>query len=396
MSRVAPSLRFSEFSEPWKPGHASDAFRSRRERGENGLPIYSVTLDRGLVRRDSLDRYLAADAADEQNLRAKPGDVVYNTMRMWQGAVGIAPEDCMVSPAYVVLAPKKGAFFEQWFKNPHMRHLLGSFSHGITDDRLRLYPNDFAQIPLHLPSLEEQERIASALATVDRKIALLCEKRDALERFKAGTMDRIFRQEVRFRRDDGSEFPGWVETKLRDLTIFSKGRGISKADIDSTGPTPCIRYGEIYTQYNERITDVVSRTSAPVDGLLLSRRNDIIIPASGETSIDMARACCVLLEGVALGGDINVLRTNGMNGEFLAYFLTHGCKREIARLAQGNSVVHLYAEQLRSVPVVVPHMDEQVKIAAALAALDGKIDAVAAQIAQMEAFRKGLIQGLFP
>ncbi len=245
MSGVVPPLRFPEFAGPWSPGHAGDAFRSRREPGENGLPIYSVTLDRGLVRRDSLDRHLSADAADGKNLRARPGDLVYNTMRMWQGAVGLATEDCMVSPAYVVLEPKSGvspAFFDQWFKNAHMRHLLGSYSHGITDDRLRLYPDDFAQIPVHLPAPEEQERIASALSLVDRKIALLEETRDALTRFKTGTMDRIFRQEIRFRRDDGLAFPEWSERTLRDVGTFAKGRGISKSDIDSAGPTPCIRY----------------------------------------------------------------------------------------------------------------------------------------------------------
>ncbi len=110
----------------------------------------------------------------------------------------------------------------------------------------------------------------------------------------------------------------------------------------------------------------------------------------------MARACCVLLDGVALGGDINVLRLTNMNGEFLSYFLTHARKREIARLAQGNSVVHLNPSHLRSVSILVPHIDEQSKIAVALSALDSKIDVVATQIVQMETFRKGLIQGLFP
>lgn len=106
MISAAPKLRFPEFKDPWKPGHAGDAFNNSRAKGEAGLPIYSVTMDRGLVRRDSLDRHMAADAADGQNLRAQRGDIVYNMMRMWQGAVGLAQEESMVSPAYVVLSPK--------------------------------------------------------------------------------------------------------------------------------------------------------------------------------------------------------------------------------------------------------------------------------------------------
>ena len=148
MIPAAPRLRFPEFKEPWKPGHAGDAFKNSRAKGAAGLPIYSVTMDRGLVRRDSMDRHMAADAADGQNLRAQRGDVVYNMMRMWQGAVGLAPEECMVSPAYVVLSPKKhtsAQFFDQWFKGKRMLYLLGAYSHGITSDRLRLYADDFAR-----------------------------------------------------------------------------------------------------------------------------------------------------------------------------------------------------------------------------------------------------------
>jgi type I restriction enzyme S subunit len=137
-----PTLRFPEFVEPWCEGTAGDAFSNSKAKGEAGLPIWSVTLDRGMVPRDSIERHLESDAADELNLRAQPGDLVYNMMRMWQGAVGQATEECMVSPAYVVLSPKKGispTFFDYWFKSPRMLSKLRAYSHGLTKDRLRLY-----------------------------------------------------------------------------------------------------------------------------------------------------------------------------------------------------------------------------------------------------------------
>ncbi len=398
MSEATPKLRFPGFQQPWKPVHAGDAFRSSRARGRGGLPIYSVTLDRGLVPRSSLDRHMAADAADEQNLRAQPGDLVYNTMRMWQGAVGRAEVECMVSPAYVVLSPKKGvssAFFDYWFQHPRMRHLLGAYSHGLTSDRLRLYPDDFAEIPISLPDLAEQERIADAIQSVDRKIELLQEERDALQTYKLGLLDRLFSREVCFQRDDGAAFPDWETARLGRIASFSKGRGISKADIDPSGSTPCIRYGEIYTAYGEQILSAISRTSVPTEDLLLSRKGDIIIPASGETAVDMARACCVMIDGVAIGSDINILRTD-LHGPYLAYFLTHARKREIARLAQGHAVVHLNAEHLKTIDVLVPHIDEQERIASCIAALDAKIQVVSAVIDAVDHFRRGLIQGLFP
>ena len=105
--RTVPELRFPEFAGEWKEKHGRNLFVSSRTKGEEGLPIYSVTLNNGLVPRDSLERHMADDAAPNVSLRAKPDDLVYNMMRMWQGAVGRAEVDCMVSPAYVVLSPKK-------------------------------------------------------------------------------------------------------------------------------------------------------------------------------------------------------------------------------------------------------------------------------------------------
>ena len=116
---MTPSLRFPEFRDAWQPQYGDDAFGSRRQRATEGLPLYSVTMDQGMVRRDSLEREFASSAPDEANLRVFKDDHVYNMMRMWQGAVGRAPEDCMVSPAYVVLQPKSDtipAFFDHWFK----------------------------------------------------------------------------------------------------------------------------------------------------------------------------------------------------------------------------------------------------------------------------------------
>lgn len=397
MIPAAPRLRFPEFKDPWKPGHAGDAFKNSRAKGAAGLPIYSVTMDRGLVRRDSMDRHMAADAADGQNLRAQRGDVVYNMMRMWQGAVGLAPEECMVSPAYVVLSPKKHTspqFFDQWFKGKRMLYLLGAYSHGITSDRLRLYADDFARIPLNLPSLPEQQKIAEFLGAVDSKLAALATQKVAIERFKAGLMQKLFSKKLRFAREDGTDFPDWQEKRLGDVASFQKGKGIAKNDIVAGGTTPCIRYGEIYTDYAETIKTIRSQTNVPAGDLILSQTNDVIIPASGEEPLAMARACCVLRSGVALGGDINILRPQ-MNGVFLAYYLSHAKRIEIARIAQGNSVVHLYSAQLKQLPISVPHTDEQKRIADTLTAVDAKIQAVAAQTTKLQTFKKGLLQQLF-
>ncbi|HMV10876.1 MAG TPA: restriction endonuclease subunit S [Cyclobacteriaceae bacterium] len=94
----------------------------------------------------------------------------------------------------------------------------------------------------------------------------------------------------------------WRVFRLGDIAKFSKGKGLAKTDIVDNGITECIRYGELYTHYGETISKVKSRTNVSIDSLVFSEANDVIIPASGETQIDIATASCVLRKGIALGG----------------------------------------------------------------------------------------------
>ena len=130
----------------------------------------------------------------------------------------------------------------------------------------------------------------------------------------------------------------WTFQKLEDTTSFLKGKGVSKDDIADEGKTECIRYGELYTTYGELIKDVKSKTNLDIGNLLLSKINDVIIPSSGETNTDIATASCVQKADVALGGDLTILRTKN-NGVFLSYYLNSSKRYDIAKLAQGNSVV---------------------------------------------------------
>lgn len=269
------------------------------------------------------------------------------------------------------------------------------FSELTTGSALKQLPRkNLARVEICTPTLPEQRKIAGFLGAVDTKIAQLAEKKRLLEDYKKGCMQQLFSQKIRFKDDKGHDFPDWGEKRLGEMTTFSKGKGISKADITENGTTPCIRYGEIYTIYREHITAVQSSTNITPETLYLSQSGDVIIPASGEDPLDMARACCVEGDGIALGGDINVLR-GSPNGVFLAYYLNNAKRKDIARYAQGNSVVHLYASQMRNLSVSLPHPDEQRKIAEFLSALDRKIDLVGAELDHARTFKQGLLQQMF-
>lgn len=150
-----------------------DYFDNRQEPGRPGLPIMSVTMNDSLVLRDDLDRRMDSTLRPDQHLLVRKGDIAYNMMRMWQGACGLAEADGIVSPAYVVLAPKPGIdsrFAFHWFKSARMIHLFWAYSHGLTEDRLRLYFDAFCDIPAAPPPLKQQQRITAVLDECDRAI----------------------------------------------------------------------------------------------------------------------------------------------------------------------------------------------------------------------------------
>ena len=120
--------------------------------------------------------------------------------------------------------------------------------------------------------------------------------------------------------------------------------------------------------------------------------NDVIIPSSGETAEDIATARCVLKNDVFLGGDLNIIRLNNDSGSFLCYQLNGVRKREIAKLAQGVSVVHLYKESLKSLVVSIPSIDEQSKIAYFLQLLDERIATQRRLIEDFISLRRALLQ----
>lgn len=170
------------------------------------------------------------------------------------------------------------------------------------------------------------------------------------------------------------EFSGeWNEECLSDIADIHKGAGISKDQLSDEGES-CILYGELYTKYkSETIKEVISKTNIDNTKLVRSKANDVIIPCSGETAEDIATARCVLNDNILLGGDLNIIRLHGYDGSFISYQLNGKRKYDIAKVAQGVSVVHLYGEHLKGVKTVNPCLEEQQKISKLLQLLDERI-----------------------
>ena len=174
-----------------------------------------------------------------------------------------------------------------------------------------------------------------------------------------------------------------------------KGNGISKEQLTDTGE-PCILYGELYTKYkSEVISDIFSKTDIDTRKLVKSKANDVIIPCSGETAVDIATARCVPYDNILLGGDLNIIRFYDCDGSFMSYQLNGKRKYDLAKVAQGVSVVHLYGDHLKGVKTYNPCLEEQKKIVRLLSLLDERIATQNKIIDKLQSLIKGINQRVF-
>lgn len=173
-----------------------ELFAERKESGIAGLPTLSVTMHDGMVDREEHGRRVASELKPEEHLLAHRHDIAYNMMRMWQGVSGLAPFKGLVSPAYVVLKPLAGIdplFGSYLFKLPETIRLFHRYSQGLTNDRLRLYYDQFSEIRVPIPTdINEQRRIAKLLETLDQQIEESESLITALRKTKSAICQKLF------------------------------------------------------------------------------------------------------------------------------------------------------------------------------------------------------------
>ncbi|MBA4299626.1 MAG: hypothetical protein C0433_05885 [Cyclobacterium sp.] len=403
-NRNVPKLRFPEFKSVWdlpKLSEKMEIFRGASPRPKSDPLYYGGSIPRVLIEDVSRDGkyttpkidYLTEEGAKKSRLLPK-GSVILSCSGTRVAIPGILAVDACIHDGWLgfrEFIEVENEFLYYLFVKLHERMQGEATTGGVFNN---LTTSIIRDLRLGFPSHPEQQKIAEFLTAVDRRIELLQAKKEKLEAYKKGVMQQIFTQKLRFKADDGSDFPDWEEKKLGEVAKFSKGKGISKSDISKDGSQECIRYGELYTEYAEVIDVVISRTELDQSGLVLSQANDVIIPSSGETQLDIARASCVLRSGIALGGDLNIIRST-LNGVFLSFYLNHRRKHQIAKMAQGISVVHLYNSQLQELEIEIPFIDEQNKIAQFLTSLDGSIENLNQQITHTQTWKKGLLQKMF-
>lgn len=260
-----------------------------------------------------------------------------------------------------------------------------------------LYFEKLKDIEVSFPSIPEQEKIAAYFSNLDHLITLHQRKCNQMKELKKYMLTKMFPQngskvpEIRF---DGFT-DDWEQRKLDDVAEFSKGSGYSKGDLIESG-TPIILYGRLYTKYETSISEVGTYVEAK-EGSVYSKGGEVIVPASGETAEDIARAATVEKSGILLGGDLNVVMPNeDINSAFLAISISNGnSQRELAKKAQGKSVVHIHNEEIRNLIVPFPNKEEQNKIVACFAGLDHLITLHQSKCENLKNLKKYMLRNMF-
>ena len=398
--RKVPRIRFKGFEEDWEQRKLGEIFEESNERSSE-MDILSVSVSNGIYPASESDRDVNPGASLENYKIVHKGDIVYNSMRMWQGAVGESVYDGIVSPAYVVVRAKQevdSRYFGYLLKRPEMLYKYLCYSQGNSKDTQTLRYERFAEIEARISiEVTEQQMISRCIGKIDSLLSLHQRKLEKLKILKKAMLEKLFPKngakvpEIRFSgfTDD------WEQRKLDEMASFSKGIGYSKADLRESG-TPVILYGRLYTRYETSIS-VVDTFVGAKQGTVSSRGGEVIVPASGETAEEISIASVVGKPGILLGGDLNIIiPSKDLNSAFLAISISHARPHDkLTKMAQGKSVVHLHNTDLRQVEIDLPSYEEQQGISNLFETLDSLLSLHQRKLEKLRQIKKSMLERMF-
>ena len=396
-----PKLRFPGFDEPWEINKLSDfteRITRKNNKNQTDLPLTISSKD-GLVDQISYFNKTVASKNMSGYYLLFNGEFAYNksySIGYNFGSIKRLDRYPMgaLSTLYICFALKKydsdfiKAYFDslKWYREIYMISAEGARNHGL----LNVPTDKFFETKHYLPqNPNEQRKIADFIIALERRIDAQQLLVDSLKKYKRGAVMQLLSS-----KSCPLKNVKWTTAKMSELGSFVKGAPLTKADIADDG-TPFILYGELYTTYTEVVTSIKRRTRAKVDVQYLSRVGDVVIPTSGETPEEISTASCIMLPGVILAGDLNIFRSDKVDGRIMSYLLNHVANAKIARIAQGKSVVHIQASELGKLTLSYPDESTQRKLIGFLSKLDDKIVIEEDSLTFLTDLKSGLMQQLF-
>ena len=389
-----PKLRFPGFDEPYVLHRIGDIYAERSERGAADMELLSVTMNDGVMQRSEIEGKDNSSEDKSSYKVVRKGDMVYNSMRMWQGANGVSPYDGIVSPAYTVLTAKLpicNDYFAALFKNYKLINEFRKNSQGMTSDTWNLKFPQIETIKVYLPVIEEQEKIASILVTLDKRIAAQAALVEQLKKYKRGVISALLSSKT----NPYYSSETWKEVALCDVASgFEYGMNAAATVYD--GSHKYIRITDIDDNSHLYSQDVPVSPEGQVDEKYRVRENDILFARTGASvgkSYRYRRSDGDLyyagfLIRIHVNSDVNC-------GYVFQNTLTEAYRRWVLLESARSGQPGINAEQYKQYRFLLPPLDLQNKISTLATNLDNLICKEGNLLSQIEQVKIALLQRLF-
>jgi len=414
--RLVPELRFPEFKSDWKKKNLLSitkytkgfAFKSKDYK-EEGIRIIRVS-DLGVdtIKFNNTQLFIdPAKARNYQKYELIKGNIIITT-------VGSKPElkESAVGRGIYVNVDGLGLlnqnllkfeniegvnnrFIFSYINTPRYTYFISSISRGNANQS-NITVKELLQYRVFLPDLEEQQKIANFLTAIDQRITLLKHKKDALEQYKKGLMQKIFNQEIRFKDEDGNDYPDWEEKRFSDVfdRVTRKNKEDNQNVMTISAQDGLINQLEYYNH---------SVSAKDVTNYFLLKKGEFAYNKSYSKGYPMGaiKKLKRYKKGVVSSLYICFSAKNTDSSEFFEHYFESGkFNRQIYRIAQEGARNHgllnmSVVEFFRDLALIVPSIEEQQKIANFLTAIDQSINQLTNQIYQTTKFKKGLLQRMF-
>ena len=394
-----PKLRFPGFTDSWECIRIGDVYTERSERGAENAELLSVTMTEGVKLRSNIE---GKDNSSEDKGNYKvvsAGDMVYNSMRMWQGANGISPYDGIVSPAYTVMTAKEeisNGFFAALFKTHKLISEFCRHSQGMTSDTWNLKYPQIKNIKTYIPAIKEQEKIADFLKIIDKRVEVQQQLIESLKKYKRGVIQSIFDNET---NNLFGEISSGKSVRLSELMYFQNGinadaskygKGIRYISVSDILKNNFITYDKIVGQVDidNRMLQLYSVTYG-----------DVLFQRSSETREDAGRSNVYLDtdKTATFGGFvIRGKKKSDYDPLYLKYALdSFSVRKQIMRCAAGAQHINVSQEDLSNITINLPSANIQKHVSQFISCIDSRISTEEKKIYIQLTLKKALLQQLF-
>lgn len=405
-------MRFTEFVGDWQKKHLRDALSNKSVKYNpetSNKALKCIELEHLATGTGQLLGYCNASESGSIKNRFNKGDVLFGKLRPYLRKYLLAPFDGVCSSEIWVIIGKD-ALNEYIYWLIQTEKFIGLSNQSSGSKMPRADWDVISSSVFHFPSIPEQQKIASFFSAIDQKITQLKLKKNLLEQYKKGVMEKIFSQEIRFKDDNGQEFLMWEKAKFNQIYSFKVTNSFSRDNLNyEEGDVKNIHYGDIHTKFNTLFD--INKEEVPFINPDISikrissdnycKTSDIVFADASEDLADVGKSIELVnlndekvlagLHTILARPDITKI-ASGFGGYLMKSI---DVRKQIMKIAQGSKITSISSTRLCDIELNIPCLPEQSRIANFLSAIDKKISQTQTQIEKAEVWKKGLMQQMF-